>query len=82
MARRSPNSHEMKIREHPYRVELPIPPSGWHDRAGLMRSAAERLSGGQFYSWAPSRPYPPIAVYAFRTPEARAAFAAWVAEQV
>lgn len=78
----STNIHEIKVREHPYRVELPIPDSGWHEHVGLVREAAERFSAGQFYAWAPSRPYPPIAVYAFKTQGARDAFAAWVAEHV
>jgi hypothetical protein len=80
MIRRSRNTHELKVEAHPYRVETLDAEVRPH--AAAAREAAERLSDGRWYSWFPSRPWPPVIVFAFQDEAHRDAFAGWLAENL
>jgi hypothetical protein len=80
MVRRSRNSHQLKVEAHPYRVEIldaEVRPYLDH-----VVAAARRLSDGRIYTWLPSRPWPPVKVFAFQEQSHRDAFAAWLTENL
>jgi hypothetical protein len=80
MVRRSRNSHQLKVEAHPHRVE--IPDAEVRPYLERVMEAAQRLSGGRVYTWLPSRPWPPVKVFAFQEAAHRDAFAAWLAENL
>jgi hypothetical protein len=80
MVRRSRNTHQLKVDAHPHRVEiLDVEVRPYLDG---VSEAAERAGCGHWYSWLPSRPWPPVMVFAFQEEAHRDAFAAWLAETV
>src|SRR6185295_8271159 len=80
MVRRSRNSHQLKVKAHPHRVE--ILDAAIRPCLARVTEAAQHLSGGRVYTWLPSRPWPPVKVFAFEEAAHRDAFAAWLAENL
>jgi hypothetical protein len=80
MVRRSTNTFAIKVREHPHRVDILETVARQHAEA--IADAARRLSDDAWFRWSPTRIWPPVLTYGFKTQEAADAFRAWAAEHL